>query len=248
MAVLVIPVRNIIPGNFWLAPILGALGVSVALTIAGLAKRLPQWALPSLGLVISLANLLAFKSIMYGTPGLLQLKNFLWTDFIPGRVLYALIVALLGLVPSLLLLAWLGRFIFRQSLGSGWTLIPFLLYVSNLMTPFFADPYQGLEPYQLLFTLVLAGGALVFIRASGPLLRLAALYLATLICGLILSLGIYQIYPLQSWVGEAGGGFPRWWDGLQPILATLALLAGLYLTTVIGKTLYCQTQSEALSA
>jgi hypothetical protein len=113
-------------------------------------------------------------------------------------------------------------------------LLPFLLYSTRLLAPFYADAYRGLEPYQILFTLIMAGGAWFYLRASRPASRMALLLVATVVSGLVLALGIYLIYPLQSWVIEARTGFPRWWEGLYPVLSMLAMLAVLYLTAALG--------------
>ncbi len=243
LAVLIIPLRAWIGANFWAVPMLGVLVITLILTITGLARSLPRWALPSLGLTISLANLLFFQNLVYATPGLSQLKAALWTDSMPERVLYALILSILHLVPTLLLLIFLAVLssqlpflsAFWQRLGWDWTALPFLLYATNLMDPFYADPYRGLEPYQLLFTLVLAGGAWLYLRVSRLRERLAVLLVATLLSGLVLALGIYLIYPFQSWVDDVVHDFPRWWEGMLPLLNALVMLAFLYLTAGLGK-------------
>jgi hypothetical protein len=81
------------------------------------------------------------------------------------------------------------------------------------------------------------GGAWLYLRSSRAPARLAALLVATLLAGVVLSLGIYQIYPAQSWVQEVGGGFPRWWEALIPLLNALALLVALGLTAAFGELL-----------
>jgi hypothetical protein len=233
--------------NFWVIPILGLLAVVVVVTIAGLIKGFPRWALSSLGLVISIANLFTFNSLMvWAEPILGRLKHFLWTDFIPGRILYALIAEVFSLMPTFALLVALALLScvlpalssFRQRLGQDWTLLPFLLYSTRLLAPFYADAYRGLEPYQILFTLIMAGGAWFYLRTSHPLRRMALLPVATLLSGLVLALGIYLIYPVQTWVIEAITSFPRWWEGLNPLLSVLAMLAVLYLTAALGVVLH----------
>jgi hypothetical protein len=229
--------------NFWVIPIPGLLAVAIIAVIAGLFKGLPRWALSSLGLVISIANLFTFNSVMvWAIPLWSWLKHFLWTNFIPGRMLYVLIAEVFSLMPifavlvTLTLLSFVLPFLsaFRGRLGRDWTLLPFLLYSTRLLAPFYADAYRGLEPYQILFTLIMAGGAWFYLRASRPASRMALLLVATVVSGLVLALGIYLIYPLQSWVIEARTGFPRWWEGLYPVLSMLAMLAVLYLTAALG--------------
>ena len=158
----------------------------------------------------------------------------------PARMLYAFIMSIFFLVPTLLILvalALLASYVpalsaFQQRLAHEWTLLPFILYITNLMTPFYEDVYRGLEPYQLLFTLILLGGAWAYLRSSRAPKRLAALLLATLLAGIVLALGVYLIYPLQSWVSKTS--FPRWWEGLQPLVGTLAMLISLSLISVFG--------------
>ena len=256
LAVLIIPLRAWLGNNFWAIPILVLLVSTLILVIAGLSKSLPRWALPSLGLAISIINLLLLQSVVYATPGLGQLKAFLWTDFIPGRVLYALILSVLSLVPTMLLLAALALLsnllpilsTFRKRLRQDWTLLPFLLYATNLLDPFYADPYRGLEPYQLLFTLILAVGAWFYLLTSRLPNRLMTLLVATLLSGVVLALGIYLLYPVQTWVNDAIIDFPRWWESMLPLLDTLITLAGIYLTAAFGKLLQRGEPAVATSA
>jgi len=244
MAVLTLPLRSWIGSKFWVIPILVLLISTLILVVAGLTKSLPRWALPSWGLALSIINLLLLQ-IVYAIPGLSQLKAFLWTDFIPGRVLYALILDVLGMLPTVLLLiilAWLSNHLpilstFRQRLGRDWTLLPFLLYATNLLDPFYADPYRGLEPYELLFTLILAGGAWSYLRTSQLSHRLMTLLVATVLSGLVLALGIYLLYPLQAWANDGFTHFPRWWEGMGPLLDTLVMLGWIYLVAAFGKSL-----------
>lgn len=241
--------------DFWMIPILGLLAVVVIAVIIGFIKGLPRWALSSLGLVISIANLFTLNNVMmWAAPIMGRLKDFLWTDFIPGRILFAVISEAVSLMPifmvlvALALLSCVLPFLsaFRQRLRQDWTLLPFLLYSTRLLAPVYADAYRGLEPYELLFTLVLATGAWLYLRASRPVNRMALLLLATTLSGLVLALGIYLIYPVQTWVIEAITSFPRWWEGLNPLLSVLATLAVLSLTAALGVLLH-QGKLESLA-
>jgi len=64
-----------------------------------------------------------------------------------------------GLAPGLLSKDLPALSALRRRLGWDWTLLTFVLYTVNLLAPFYADEYRGLEPYQLFFLLILAGGA-----------------------------------------------------------------------------------------
>jgi hypothetical protein len=245
LIVLIVPLGNWFKVVLSPIPALVLLAVVLALGIIGLVKGLPGWALPSVGLAMSLLKLLFFIQWVYEIPGLTQLKNTLWTDFMPQRVLYALIVSILSWLPTVLLLVviallvtWLPGFsILRQRLQQDWTLLPFLLYATNLLTPLYADAYRRFEPYQLLFVLMMAGGAWYSLWTSRLRYRLIALLTVTLLSGLVLALGIYQIYPLQTWADDVVHDFPRWWEALQPLLDTLALLGALLTLAVFGRLL-----------
>jgi hypothetical protein len=226
----------------------------LGVAISGMVKSLPLWALPSLGLAIGLSGLWLLTNLLVDyTPGLGGLKEILWTDFMPGRVLYALIANLYKMAPGLLLLIGLALLstrlpalsAFRQRLGRDWTLLPLMLYTSNLITPFFYDPYHGREPYVLLFHLILLGGVWLYLRGSRATTRLAALLGATLLSGLALSLAVYLLYPQQDWViSGAGAGFPRWWETLAPLLESLVFLAALGLMAAFGSRLSQSVRPE----
>ncbi|MFW6068364.1 MAG: hypothetical protein ACOC9E_02150, partial [Chloroflexota bacterium] len=228
-------------GRLWHIPallVLLLLLLAIILAVTGLVRGLPQWALPALGLPIGFANLMLL--MMMPLPGIGRLKAALWTDFMPSRVLYAVIVDSLMLIPVvlLLLLAMLlpaapTRFSFRERIARDWTLLPFLLYTTNLVSPFTYDAYQGREPYQFLFVLTLLAGAWLYLRSSQPTVRLAALLAVTLLAGAVLALGIYLIFPQQSF----SGGFPRWWETLNPLLDALVRVVALYLLAMFSAAL-----------
>ena len=194
--------------------------------------------------------------LTYGTPGLGQLKSWLWTDFIPGRVLYALILSFLELVLPVLILVALAVLAllaaqsrrldgWRRQLGQDWTLLPFILYVSNLLAPVYEDPYRGREPYALVYALILVAGAWPTLRAARPWVRMASMWIATLLAGGWFAFAIYQLYPVQEWVLEAQTGFPRWWEALLPLLNTMALLVALGVLAFFGSRLQLKEPVEA---
>jgi hypothetical protein len=261
LVALVASFEGLIPVSFIAIPaaflFLGLLALVLVVAIAGIFKSLPLWALPSLGLVISLFNLVLLYSLSPNyTPGLSELKEVLWTGFMPGRVLYALIANIYSMAPGILLLAGVALLstrlpalsAFRQRLGRDWTLLPLVVYTSNLITPFFYDPYRGREPYMLLFHLILLGGVWLYLRGSRAPARLAALLVATLLSGLVLSLAVYLLYPQQGWViSGTGAGFPRWWETLGPLLGTLVFLAALGLMAAFGSGLSQGARPEMAS-
>jgi hypothetical protein len=249
LAALVASFMEVVPSRFIaiLVVILfyGLLVLLLGVAVAGMVKSLPLWALPTLGLVVSLFTLLLLSD---RTPGLGGLREILWTGFMPGRVLYALIADFYRPGMVMLLLAGLALLstrlpalsAFRQRLGRDWTLLPLMLYTSILFIPPFYDPYRGREPYELLFYLIVLGGIWLYLRGSRPATRLAALLVATLLSGLVLFLMVYLLYPQQDWViSGTGAGFPRWWETLGPLLESLAFLAALGLMAAFGSRM-CQ--------
>jgi hypothetical protein len=221
----------------------GLLVLLLGAVIAGMIKGLPLWALPNVGLLIGVSGLLLLGA---GGPGLGDLKAILWTGFIPGRALYALIANLYKLAPGMLLLAGLALLstrlptlsAFRQRLARDWTLLPLMLYSSYVIIPYFYDPYRGREPY-----------AWLYLRGSQPAARLTALLVATLLSGLTLSLAVYLLYPQQDWViSGVGAGFPRWWETIGPLIESLACLAALGLMAALGSGLSQGAQPEMASA
>lgn len=236
---LILPIERQSGGGLWLIAPLLLLGLTIVLTVAGLVRGLPTWALPGLGLAIGFVDLLLLRGMVWGLPGWMGIKASLWTASMPERVLYALIHNAAGMVPVVLLLlllalllpAFPGRRSLRQRLAHDWTLLPFLLYTTFLLTPFVYDAYQGFEPATLVFLLLMAAGAWLYLRARRPGARLAILLAATLVAGAVLALGVYLIFPAQSF----GGGFPRWWETLMPLVDALVKVGALVLLALLSR-------------
>lgn len=247
LALLLLPLEGLSNGRLWHIPallILLLLLFTIVLAVTGLVRGMPQWALPALGLLLGFANLMLL--MMMPLFGIGRLKAVLWTDFMPSRVLYAVIADSLMLMPVVLLLLLLvillpagpGRFSLRERIAQDGTLLPFFLYTTNLVSPFMYDVYQGLEPYRFLFVLSLLAGAWLYLRASQPTVRLVILLAATLLAGAVLALGIYLIFPQQSF----SGGFPRWWETLNPLLDAVVRVVALYLLAMFSAALRSRKQ------
>lgn len=236
------PLSALSQATWMVVPILGLMGLMLGIAIFGLVKNLPRWALPSWGVGLGIFKLFSSGLMVYGVPGLGRLKTMLWTDFIPSRVLYALIMAFLEVLPLVLLLGGLALLITRLPalkdwhcrLKQDWTLLPFLLYAANLWAPTFEDAYRGLEPYELVFALILLAGAWFYLRAARPRARMAVMLGAALLAGAVLAFGIYQIYPDQIWVQQTFDTFPRWWETMILLLNTLMLGGALSLLAVFS--------------
>lgn len=258
LVTIIIPLAGLVGPGFWI-PSVPLLIITVIVAVAGFTRGVPRWALPSLGLAISLANLLIMQATFMRAGGsdlLVRLKAVLWTDVMVERVLYALISNAVYLAPAVLILLLLalvaitlpGLPLLRDQLAQTWTVLPFLLYTTSLLTPFITtDVYQGLALYQLLFLLLLVIGAWFYLRASRPAVQMAALLVATLLCGVVLSLGIYLVYPQQSWIYRAGA-FPRWWETLGPLLETAVRLAALVLLAVVARWQVGRSQASQVAS
>jgi hypothetical protein len=83
------------------------------------------------------------------------------------------------------------------------------------------DEYRGLGPYQLASLAVLMGGALAYLRPAKSWSRLLTLLGALGLSLGLLSLGIYRLYPEQSWAIHTT--FPRWWEAIYPLIQGTAI-------------------------
>lgn len=251
LIVLIIPLSNLIDSRLWTIIGWPLLALTVVVTIAGLIKGLPRWAVPGLGLALGMANLLLVYPAVFSLPGLGRLKDALWTEgALSGRVLYTLILESARIVPAVVLLlvvallaaALPARSGLRQRLGQDWTLLPFVLYCANLLTPFVYDAYRGLDATRLLFVVILVAGGWLYLRAALPRVRLAILLAATLLAGVVLGVGIYVIYPAQSFA--AGIPLGRQWEALYPLLEALVRMVALVVVAAVAAAVGWRTRRD----
>ena len=111
-------------------------------------------------------------------------------------------------------------------------MLSFLLYGLAIPYVVLNDPYRGLEPYEAASTLLLAAGAALFVLAPRRWQRLLALVVSLLLAHPVLSLGIYQIFPAQTFA--APNATFRLWEALQPVMELPVLLVLVCLPALLG--------------
>ena len=200
------------------------LGLLAATWVVGVVRGFPVWALPALGVLLFLASYalkLGFQDLVLSArkpPG-----GEFWPETIPARLsLYVWFdlayVAIAGLLVAILLL---GSPAFLGKVRKDWTLLSFLLYGLSISYMVLNDPYRGLGPFELASSLILAVGAALYVFVPGRGKRLLLLLLAVLLAHPVLSLGIYQIFPQQTFAASVQSY--RLWEALQPVLDMPAL-------------------------
>ncbi len=210
------------------------LGLLVVTWVAGLVKGFPAWSLPAMGVILFFVSLplkLGFQGMILNAtkpPG-----PVFWPDSIPERLgLYTWFnlayVAIAALIVVILLLI---SPLFLQRARQDWSLLSFLVYGLSIPYVILNDPYRGLAPYELASILILAAGAALFVIAPGRRQRLLALLLAAFLAHPVLSLGIYQIFPVQEFATPVASF--RVWETLQPVLDLPALVLLLCLPALL---------------
>jgi len=202
------------------------LGLLVAVWAIGLVQGFPTWALPALGLVVAFVGGVfkyATMVLKYGLGNVMQAVG--WPDSIYQRVIVALASQLYFVVLMALLVGGLLLIVpsFRQRVRQDWSLLSLLLYGLALPPILFMDEFHGLELYQLASLLLLTGGAWLFLIAPRRQQRLLALLLPVVLAPVLMSVGMYRVFPAQPWAG--GVAAYRLWESIQPVLGAPALAA-----------------------
>ncbi len=215
--------------NGTIAAILGItmLVLLVAIWIAGLANGLPIWALPSLGMLFFFfyffilkltAEYLIYENLILrlygGWPRDLSLGIQTMLLISLGTILIVAVawLGLLGLIPN-----------FRERIRKDWTVLSFLLYGTAIMPLFMNDEFTHLWGYQIVSLLILALGAALYLKASHRWQRVWVLLIPVVLSQVIFALGLYQTYPLESWINQVDPT-QRIWEALQPISDPLPFL------------------------
>ncbi len=224
----------------WMGPliVIGILAYLLLTLVASVRMGLPRWTLPGVGM--SLAVLLyLFLAMGSSVAPQLDVRVIPWPTSNLGRVVSQTAQYLFGFLPVVivcaalvLLAAWLGPLrTLSQRLRRDWSLLSFLLYSLALMPILFQDEYRGLELYQIAGLAALAGGAWAYLRQGRPGRRLLVLLAGLVLAMVILSLGIYRLYPLQAWAAHTT--FPRWWEAANPLMHGFALAVVLSLPAAL---------------
>lgn len=227
-----IPLLNLVEGFVHLSDfdvlilLVGLLAVLMYLVIiAGFAKGLPRWSIPSVGLLVCIAGYRIFNAWIDATPPQFHLSS------VSEEVIFTAVMGLLFyghmlLLCTLLVLvsAWVTLLRpFYKRLRWDWSLLSFLLYSCALVTLLLGfGRYQGSEPYQLAGLVILAVGAWVYLRLSRPEARLGALLVAVGFTIGLVGMGKYLLYPQQAWIVH--NTFPRWWEAIVPLIDGAVLL------------------------
>jgi hypothetical protein len=196
---------------------LGLLGL---ISFAGLIREFPLWALPAQGLVLFFASAflqlfalmavyLTFMLPVYGGwPGGLFEK--IWAMLLVQGVylefMVAAVVGLLRIVPG-----------FLKQVRQEWTLLSFLLYGIAILPVWGNDEFQGIGGYETASLLVLAVGCALYLLTPRRWQGVLALVAAAVLSPAVMSLGLYQTFPAQSWAVPSDLSF-RLWEALQPVL------------------------------
>jgi len=205
----------------WMFAALGLpiLGVLVAIWISGLARQLPVWALPSLGMALFFVS--AFLQLFAQAAVFIFIIHPLyggWPEGLVQKIMMELLVQLVFL-GFMVVVAGLLSIVpgFRVGVQQEWTLLSFLLYGTAIAPVLGNDEFHGVEGYEVASLLILAVGAGLYLVVSKRWQRVLALVVPAILSPAMMSLGLYQTFPIQSWAIPADLSF-RLWEALQPAL------------------------------
>ncbi|MEJ2600052.1 MAG: hypothetical protein P8Z00_17090 [Anaerolineales bacterium] len=181
-------------------------------------SRFPVWALPAMGAVLFFAG-----AILH-----LMLQNAVWTyvgggwpDELVQKIWMVLLVQLVFLLVMVGAIVSILRKVpgFRKWVRRDWTMLSFLMYGVAVYPLFGNDAYSRLERYEVASLLILLLGAALYLVAPRRWQRVLLLVIAAILSPAIMSLGLYQVFPMQSWAlpGEVSSS-ARVWEALQPLL------------------------------
>jgi len=192
--------------------------------LTGLISQFPVWTLPALGMALFFVS--AFLQLF--AQGAVFIFVMLplyggWPEGLAQKILMMLLVqlvflglmvvaaGLLSIIPGL-----------RARVRQEWTLLSFLLYGIAIIPVLGNDEFHGVEGYEAASLLILAAGAGLYLVASKRWQRVLALVVPAFLSPAVMSLGLYQTFPAQSWANPADVSF-RLWEALQPVLYLLPL-------------------------
>ncbi len=223
-------------GPSWLytGPVLLLGLIAIAIGVLGLAKGFPAWSLPTLGLLLCIVWFLLKQGAQGAILIALHPGGHYWPEAIPNKLAQQgwLDVAFLAIATLMAALLLLLSPPLRRRARQDWSSLSFLLYGMSIPYVILNDPYRGLEPYEAASACLLAGGAALFVLAPRRWQRLLALVVALLLAHPLLSLGIYTIFPAQTFA-TPDPSF-RLWETLGPVLELPVLVALVCLPALLG--------------
>jgi hypothetical protein len=193
--------------------LLGLLAFVVIVSVFGIIKGFPSWALPSIGLL--LAGLILGVQAVFDSTWLKdqivtvggEFSRYIYTAVIDGIFWVSL---LLLTIILFLILAALPRY--RQlsrRLKHDWTLISFTLYGASVLVLIFSwDNYRYLEPYKISAFLFLAVGAWGYLRSNTSRKRLLSILAGVTLAMTTIAIGKWILVPQQEW--------PEWFQWNPP--------------------------------
>lgn len=195
-------------------------------------KSINAWAvlvIPVIGLlmaVLLLDFIIATDPIWAKLVGLINSKPSIdWRYFATWIVMEVLVfLPILAISGGLI---WLTNWIpllqpIAHHVCRDWSLLSFLLYgVACLPIMLTGDEYRGLATYQLGSLALLVGGALMYLRPAKAWPHLWGLLAALGMAFGLLALGVYLVYPQQTWANLTP--FPRWHETVSPLISAITL-------------------------
>ena len=224
---LLLTMDNTIHGIFFIVPVVALFGLTVATWIAGLVTAFPVWALPSLGVLLYFFYFYVFKLMAQAAVFLLVAVPLFdgWPEDLTLGILMLLVVALVTiLIMAGILLGLLGLLPgLRRRVRKDWTVLSFLLYGLAIMPSFMNDEFHHLAGFQFASLLVLAAGAGLYLKAARRWQRILALVVPVVLSQVLIGVGLYQSYPLESWINPADPN-QRIWESILFLDDPLAVL------------------------
>lgn len=202
----------------------------------GLRRGFPLWALPALGMLFfifsamlqvsaQLMVLITYSLPVFGRVG--------WPDGLVQKLWLMILVQMVFLEFMVAAVVGLLRIAsaFLRRVRQEWTLLSFFLYGLAILPALGNDEFRGIEGYQTAGLLILAAGAGLYLVVPRRWQRVLALLCPVILSPAVISLGLYQTFPAQSWAIPANVS-SRLWEAFQPLLylaplPVLLLLAGL---------------------
>ncbi len=205
---------------------LGLLAFTLIVTVVGIFKGLPRWALPSIGVFLAALLLIGYSEI-----NLIWFKDRIVTSGNEtSRYIYSAFnngifwVSLLSFTIVLfLLLVALPRFrLLSRRLKQDWTLLSFTLYGASVVVLLTSwDDYRYLEPYKISAFIFLAMGAWGYLRSKDSRRRLLSLVFGLMLAMITISIGKWILLPQQNWPVWFSWHHPqteRWFESLRTLI------------------------------
>jgi hypothetical protein len=240
---------TIVRSSPWLLGVLvlPVLALLVVLWVVGVARQLPLWALPGLGALLFFPS--AFVQLSIQSLVFMSMMAPLyggWPEQVSLKIALALLIQAICLVVMAGLAAGVTLLFprFREQVQQEWTLLSYLLYGMAILPVLGNDEFHGIAGYETASLLILLAGALMYLTVPRRWQRVLALLVPVVLSPALMSLGLYLVFPAQSWATPQVTPF-RVWEALQPVLY-LAYLPFLLLLAALAPRLPWARREQAL--